>query len=141
MKNKKLLPSLFYSMLGIFIFLVLYFVTPFTREVMQNIFWVIAILGGVFFIMGILLIVFTVKQKIKGKQKVFLILTGASAVGVLVFSILHNLVYGLLIFLFNENIWDKLGGEEPFFFILAILVCPVVFLVGVVGSIVGFVRK
>jgi len=128
-------------MLGIFIFLVLYFVTPFTREVMQNIFWVIAILGGVFFIMGILLIVFTVKQKIKGKQKVFLILTGASAVGVLVFSILHNLVYGLLIFLFNENIWDKLGGEEPFFFILAILVCPVVFLVGVVGSIVGFVRK
>jgi hypothetical protein len=74
--------------------------------------------------LGVTLIVLTVKTKVGGILKKFLLLTGASAVGLPVFAILHNVVSGLF------NI------EEPVFFIIATIVCPVGFLVGAVGSIV-----
>ena len=80
-----------------------------------------------FFILGLALIVSIKKKKVEGLQgwlKKFLLLTGASAVGFLVFVILHNAVYGLF------------GVEEPFFFILAVIVCPLGFLVGAIGTVV-----
>jgi hypothetical protein len=55
-------------------------------------------------------------------------------VGVLVFVLLHNLVYGLFTYFFGENFWN--GGDEPVFFILASVICPLGFLTGAVGSIV-----
>lgn len=58
-------------------------------------------------------------------------MTGASALGIPVFAILHNLVYGVLIKLFGDNFWGE-GGDEPVFFLLATIVSPVVFLVGIV---------
>jgi hypothetical protein len=74
--------------------------------------------------LGITLIVLTVKKKVGGKLKLYLLLAGASATGFLVFVALHNLVAGLL------------GTEEAVFFILAAILCPVGFLVGAVGTIV-----
>ena len=56
-------------------------------------------------------------------------LTGLSAVGIPVFAVLHNLVYALLVLLFGEEFRDS-GGDEPVFFILAVIVCPAVFLIG-----------
>lgn len=79
---------------------------------------------GVFTGLGITLIVLTIKQKIAGNLKVFLLLTGASAAGYLVFVALHNLVSALL------------DTEEPVFFILAAILCPLGFLVGAVGTII-----
>ena len=80
-----------------------------------------------FLVLGLALIVSIKKKKAEGPQgllKKFLLLTGASAVGYLPFILLHNAVYGLF------------GVEEPFFFILAVFVCPLGFLVGAVGTIV-----
>ena len=80
-----------------------------------------------FFVLGLALIVSIKKKKAEGPQgwlKKFLLLTGASAVGYLPFILLHNAVYGLF------------GVEEPFFFILAAIVCPLGFLVGAIGTIV-----
>ena len=80
-----------------------------------------------FFVLGLVLIFLIKKKKADGLQgwpKKFLLLTGASAVGFLVFVILHNAVYGLF------------GVEEPFFFTLAVIVCPLGFLVGAIGTIV-----
>ena len=77
-----------------------------------------------FFLLGLALIILVVKKKVEGLLKKFLLLTGTSAVGFLPFVILHNAVYGLF------------GVEEPFFFILAVFVCPLGFLVGAVGTIV-----
>ncbi len=82
------------------------------------------------------------KEKIKGALKKFLILTGVSAIGFFISIFLHNIIYGLFIKLFGTNFWDRIGvGDEPFFFILATIICPIAFLVGVIGSIVIFIRK
>ena len=64
------------------------------------------------------------------------------AVGLPIGVVLHNLVYGLFIYFFGEHFWDRIGmSDEPVFFVLAIVVCPIAFIVGVVGSIVLTVRK
>lgn len=94
-----------------------------------------------FFVLGLALIVLIVKRKAEGPQgwlKKFLLLTGASAVGFPVFVLLHNAVYGLFIYFFGQDFWDRIGpgGDEPFFFILATIVCPLGFLVGAIGTIV-----
>jgi len=80
------------------------------------------------------LIVLTVREKVGGTLKKFFLLTGASSAGFFVSILLHNLVYGLFIHFFGEGFWN--GGDEPVFFIMAIIVCPLGFLVGAVGSIV-----
>ncbi|MCK4368633.1 MAG: hypothetical protein KAV68_03065 [Dehalococcoidales bacterium] len=94
---------------------------------------------AVFFLLGIALLVLTLKEKIGGTLKKFFLLTGASATGFFVFVLLHNLVYGLFIYFFGEGFWN--GGDEPFFFIMAIFVCPLGFLVGMVGSIVLSIKS
>ena len=71
--------------------------------------------------------------------KKFLLLTGASFIGFFVFIFLHNLVYGLFIHFWGADFWN--GGDEPFFFIMAIIVCPLGFLVGAIGSIVLAVKR
>lgn len=95
---------------------------------------------GVFACLGVTLLVLTVKTKVAGILKKFLLLTGAAAVGFPVFAVLHNLVYALLILWFGEDFWGA-GGDEPVFFILAVIVCPVGFLVGAVGTIVLTVKN
>jgi len=55
---------------------------------------------------------------------------------------LHNLFYALFIIWFGTDFWERTGlGDEPFFFILALIVCPIAFLVGVIGSTVLFIKK
>ena len=69
--------------------------------------------------------------------KKFLILMGASSAGFVVFVLLHNALYGLVyVMMLNRPDLD-----EPFFFVLAVFVCPVGFLVGVVGSVVLFIKR
>lgn len=93
----------------------------------------------IFLGLGIALLVLTLKKEPRGIRKTFLVLTGASAAGIPVFAVLHNLVYALLIWLFGEDVWGALG-DEPVFFTLAIIVCPVAYLVGAVGTIVLAIR-
>ncbi|MFH1290562.1 MAG: hypothetical protein ABIH92_04080 [Nanoarchaeota archaeon] len=137
MKNKFLSRArvVFYSLIIIFVLLVLYFAIPFAHEIKRALFPAVAVLGFLFFLLGGALVYFTFKSKVKGKLKVFLLLTGFYAVGVLVCVLLHNFVYGLMIYLFGEGIWGE-GGDEALFFILALIVCPIVFLVGMIGSLV-----
>lgn len=97
-------------------------------------FSVIAVLGIIFCVLGIVLVVLTVKLKEPKAQKIFFILTGGSAAGIPICAILHNVVYGLLILFFGKDFWGK-GGDEAFFFILAIIVLPALFLLGTIGSI------
>jgi len=70
--------------------------------------------------------------------KKFLILTGASFVGFFVFVLLHNLVYGLFIHFCGADFWN--GGDEPFFFIMAII-CLLGFLAGAAGSITLSIKR
>jgi hypothetical protein len=97
----------------------------------------LAVIAVVFFALAIALLVLTVKLKEPLIRKIFFILTGASAVGIPICVILHNLVYGLF--------FHGKDGDEAVFFILAVLVCPALFAVGMLGSIVtllfGRLRK
>jgi hypothetical protein len=91
-------------------------------------------------ILGIVLIILAAKAKFTKIAKVFFILTGASALGMGLSMILHNLVFALLIKLFGEGIWGGMG-DEPVFFILATIVCPLALLVGAIGSIILIAKK
>jgi hypothetical protein len=94
---------------------------------------------GIFFLLGAALLVLTIKQKISGKPRVFLLLTSIAVVAMPVFIVLHNLVYAAAIGLFGADVWGA-AGDEPFFFILALIVCPLAFLAGAVGTIVLAVK-
>ncbi len=96
---------------------------------------------GVLFGLGVTLLVLAARAKIKKMLKAFLLLTGASAAGMPLFAVLHNAVYAMFIYFFGEGVWSGVGGDEPVFFMLAVFVSPIAFLVGAIGSIVLGVRK
>ena len=137
MKSKLLWP-IFWALIGVFVVAVSIMVIPVVRELVEG-FLFMVIAGAVFIVLGALLLWLTVKEKVIGKPKVFLLLTGASALGIPVSVLLHNAVYGLFIHWFGAGFWQ--GGDEPFFFIMGIIVCPLGFLVGVVGSIILAARR
>ena len=54
--------------------------------------------------------------------------------------VLHNVVYGLGIYFGGENFWG-LNGDEAFFFIIAMIIIPVYFIISVVYTLINKVRK
>jgi len=115
----KLIWSIFWTQVGVFVMVVSAMFIPSVLRLGVGLgAWV------VFVGLGVTLIILTVKRKVGGMLKKFLLLTGGSAVGFLIFVLLHNIVSGLF------NI------EEPVFFIIATIVCPIAFLIGAVGTIV-----
>ena len=100
------------------------------RELSFSILAAIAILFG---LLGAALAALTVRLHENRTQKILFILTGVSAAGIPVCAALHNLVYGLFIELFGKGFWGP-GGDEAVFFILAIFVCPALFLIGAAAS-------
>ncbi|MFC1592794.1 hypothetical protein ACFL4C_02140 [Candidatus Omnitrophota bacterium] len=120
----KLVWSVFWAMVGVFIIVVSMIAIP--RPLWPLGFPPAIFLSAivVFVLLGVALLFLTLKTKVGGILKKFLLLTGASAVGMPVSILLHNVVSGLF------NI------EEPVFFITALFVCPIGFLVGAVGTIV-----
>ena len=137
--NKKI-KTIFWLLVSVFIIILSYFVIPFEHEIKRALFTYLAILGFILFSLGGLLVYCVIKSKIKGKLKLFLILTGIAPIIALISVLLHNLVYGLMIYLFGQNFWGG-TGDEAFFFIIALFVCPIIFLVGMIGSIIMFNKK
>ncbi|MBN1384478.1 MAG: hypothetical protein JW983_06355 [Elusimicrobia bacterium] len=91
----------------------------------------------VFSLLGIALIVLTIKAKVTGKIKKFLMLTGISSTGFFVFIFLHNAFYGLGIITKHINILNRLmEGLSAVSFIIALFGCPIGFIIGVCGSII-----
>ncbi len=81
---------------------------------------------------GILL--FLIQRKIKEKLNKFQLLAVASAIGFLVFAILHNVVYALGIVWFGDDCWA--AGDESVLFTIALIVCPLGLLVGAIGTLI-----
>ena len=130
----KLIWSVFWAFVGVFVIAVtMFFVLRDSLVVEENpttLGYIFVSSGGIILTgLGVTLLVLTAKTKMGGMLKKFLLLTGASVVGLPVFVILHNVVSGLF------NI------EEAVFFIIAMIVCPVGFLVGAIDSIVLRVKK
>jgi len=136
--NGKLTWPMFWALVGVFFVIGCLFFIPVFRDLLRGSLLFLSPLV-VFSLLGAALIFFTVKEKVGGILKKFLLLTGASAAGFFVFVFLHNAIYGLFIHFFGADFWN--GGDEPVFFIMAIVVCPLGFLVGAVGSIVLAIKK
>ena len=135
----KLTWSIFWVLVGVFVVVASIFALS-IREIVG--FWFLIISGTVLLLLGVALIFLTVKAKAGGISDKFLILTGASSAGIIVSILLHNVIYGLFIQWFGADFWERIGtGDEPFFFILAIIVCPIGFLVGVAGSVILYVSR
>ena len=133
---------IFWALVGVFVVIVSVFSIPALRELLMG-FPFIVISGSIFLLLGVALIVLTLREKLGGRLKKFFLLTGASSAGFFVFVLLHNFIYGLFIHFFGADFWDRIGpgGDEPFFFIMAIIVCPLGFLVGAIGSIVLAIKS
>jgi len=72
--------------------------------------------------------------------KIFLLVAGISLAVFIISIVLHNAIYGLFILWFGEDFWTRTGiGDEPVFFIIALL-SVVSFVVGVIGSLVMFIK-
>ncbi len=100
------------------------------------------ILWFLFFLLGIILVVLTYKSKVKGKLKIYLLLTGISSLMFPIGAVLHNVFYALGIMVENIIILRYLMSIlEVMFFLIAVLISPILFLVGAIGSIILFRKE
>jgi len=53
---------------------------------------------------------------------------------------LHGLVYGLGIYFFGKDFLGP-GGDEAFFFIIAIIIIPLYFIISLIYSLVKYIRR
>jgi hypothetical protein len=127
----------FWALVAVFFIIVCFFVISAFGELLRGLWFLTPF--ALFFLLGIALLVFSLRGSASGGLKKFFILTGASAAGILVSIVLHNLIYGLFEHFAGADFWN--GGDEFFFFTLAVIVCPLGFLVGMVGTIVLGVKK
>jgi hypothetical protein len=119
----KLLWSIFLALVAVFLLLFIAIFVP--MNVPRVLSFVVPFV--LLLLLGVALIVLTVNKKVKGMLRVSLLLTGASAVAMVVSIIMHNVM----------GSWVSV--EEPVTYIMAVFVCPIAFLVGGVGSVVlGF---
>lgn len=143
-KRTLAIKTVFWTVVGLFAAMAIMIVVGNKIQLPRGVFVSFLFGGGTaLLVLGITLIILTLKSGIGGKLKKFLILTGASVAGFFVSVLLHNFIYGLFIHFFGPDFWNRIGtgGDEPVFFILAIVVCPIGFLIGAIGSAVLFTKK
>ncbi len=140
MKGKLSWP-IFWALVAVFIVIVCYFAIPLFRDALSGSYLLLAPLI-VFFLLGIALIVFTLREKFSGTLKIFFLLAGASAAGFLIFVLLHNAFSVLGTTIGHRPVWSHLADFlDGAFFVMAVPVCPLGFLVGAIGSIVLRLKK
>ena len=139
--KKSLLATTFYTLVGAFIVIISMFFVPVVRELFTGPFLFLSPLI-LFSILGGVLLFLTIKSKLKGKQRKLLILTGASAAGFFISILLHNLLYALGI-VFGHIVILKYLFEflHATFFIVAVVICPLGFVFGAIGTIAVLIKK
>lgn len=131
----------FWFLIGTFVLVLCQFFVPPIQEVLRGpLLFLLPFI--IFSLTGGALIFFTLKKKIKGILKKFLLITGVSASGFFVSVLLHNFLYALGIL--TEHIF---GLNQLFellnvvFFLIAVIACPIGFIIGAIGSIMLFRRE
>jgi hypothetical protein len=136
MENLSRTKKILYSAIAVFVIVGVYFLTPPT-QIKRTLFPLIALLGVVFLVLGAML---TIKAKReKGKLKIFLMLTGISAMTPAIAAVLHNVFYALAMTFKSLNF--LLQGLSTISFILALMVGPLVFIGGAISTIVILNKK
>ena len=139
-QKENTLTIIFYLLVAVFVLAINIIFIPAFRGFLSGTFMIIS--GVILVILGSILIGLTLVQKVEGKLKKLLILTGASAAGFFVFALLHNIFYGLEQVTSHITILSYLmKAFEVIFFLIAIFACPIGFLIGVIGTIIMFNKK
>jgi len=134
-QKRNILLLIFWILIIAFLITVSIIFIPAFREYMSASFMIIS--GIILILLSGVLIFLTLKQKVEGKLKKYLILTGSSASGFFIFAFLHNIFYGFEMITIHIIILSYLMKVfEVIFFLIAIFVCPIGFLIGIVKSIV-----
>ena len=138
---KKSLITTFWALIVSFLFILGQFFIPAVTELFRgSLFFLLPF--AIFSLLGGLLIFLTIKEKIEGVLQKFLILVGASAAGFFVCVVLHNFLYALNVITSDIVILRYLTEVlHVSFFLIAVLVCPLGFLIGAIGSIIILVKK
>jgi len=132
---------LFWALVAVFVVIACLFLVPRFRESLGGS-WLFLTPLIIFFLLGVALIVFTLLEKVSGRLKKFLLLTGASAAGFFLFVLLHNAFYALGTVSGDLSIIGPLVDFlDAAFFFMAIPVCPLGFLVGAIGSVVLLLKS
>jgi len=134
---KKSLTATFWALVVNFLLIVSEFLIPAVRELFRG--SLLFLLPFVIFsLLGVVLIFLAIKEGAADrKRKKFLMLTGASAAGFFLSVLLHNAFYGLAVITDHITILRYLMEVlHVAFFLIAIFVCPIGFLIGAVGTIV-----
>lgn len=95
----------------------------------------------IFFFLGLVLLVLTIKSNAEQPLKKYLLLAGFSAVGIFIFVVLHNMFYALGVVAEDIKTLKILAEAlHVVFFFLALIVAPVGFLTGIIGGIKYIIR-
>jgi uncharacterized membrane protein YozB (DUF420 family) len=139
-QKENIITVIFYTLVGVFVLVVSIFLIPAFRKHINTAFVIIS--GIILVILGSVLIGLALVQKLEGKLKKFLMLTGTSAAGFFIFALLHNVFYALEQVTSHINVLSYLMRSfEVIFFLIAIFACPIGFLIGVIGTIRMFNKK
>ena len=139
-QKENTLTIIFYLLVVVFVLAISIIFIPAFRGFLSGAFMIIS--GVILVILGSVLIGLTLVQKVEGKLKKFLILTGASAAGFFVFVLLHNIFYALEQITSHISILSyPMKAFEVIFFLIAIFACPIGFLIGAIGTIIMFKKK
>jgi len=114
-----------------FILLVICFLVLIYDFLNKGAFLILAVLGLLFFALGVVLVFLSRKEK--GRLKLFLLLAGFSAISPFLFSILHNLFYAMAMSFENLKFLFEILHVGSF--IISLLIAPILFIFGIVGSI------
>jgi hypothetical protein len=138
-KSSRLLFVVFWALVAAFAALILTVLFPDVLDFFRPLFLSLLTLC---FLLGLALLILSVRWKARTWLRTFWILTGTSTVGAALGSVLHNVFYALATL---TDTWPILSAAmkvlEAAFFVIATLLCPIAFLVGTVGAIVIIVRR
>lgn len=130
--------TVFFILSLIFIFIVGMIFLPIPEEIKRSLSTVYILSWVLFFVLGLVLLFMIVKQteKVTGWLRFFLILTSASAVGFTTGVILHNFSYALAeVVRYSDTLTRFFHSADAAFFIFAIIICPIGYFLGTIGTI------
>jgi hypothetical protein len=130
----------FWSLVGVFGLILCEFFCSGAGEFFKGKIFLVPLI--VFSLLGGTLIVLTLKKKVKGKLRKFLMLTGICSSGFFVGVLLHNFFYAMgVIAKQMALLYYLFEFLHVAFFLLATIVCPLGFLVGIIGVIVMRLKR
>lgn len=96
----------------------------------------------ILFLIGLLLLILSIRSAMNEKLKLSLTICGAALAAIPLFILLHNLIYSVIVQKQQYGIMTFEGNrDEPVFLILAVMVCPIVYMAGAVASIILRVKS